>query len=313
MRDIRGFYGIRIPVVLGIIGVAMFSGCAGFGSVADIGAKAGASAGVLSQQQAESIGRSAREIERSAEDLTPEQEYYIGRSVGAVILDSYDPWDQEAANKYLNLLGQSIALASERPELFGGYRFQILDTEEINAFATPSGIVFVSRGMLRLTRSEDEVAAVLAHEVGHIEQRHGVKAIRSSRITSAFSSTAMTAVELAGPEEVAALTRTFDDSISDITNTLVTNGYSRGAEREADRAAVRILGSLGYDQAALIRVLEAMDEVWHDGGPGFLSTHPKPADRIRDIRSAIGAGSAAGTSSAQRARQARYQAALDGV
>ena len=292
----------------------LVAGCAGLGDVAGLGAGAAASTGYVTTSQAESIARSAQDIARSAEDLTPEQEYYIGRSVGAVILDRYDPWDEQEANRYLNLLGQSLALASDRPELFGGYRFQILDTEEINAFATPSGLIFVSRGMLRLTGSEDDVAAILAHEIGHIEHQHGVKAIRTSRLTTAFSSSAMTAVELAGPEEVAALTRTFDDSISDITDTLVSSGYSRGAEREADLAALRILARAGYDQSGLVRVLQAMDEVWSAGGPGFLSTHPDPQDRIDDIRSAIetGSGSAA-PAATQRVRQNRYRATLGDV
>lgn len=294
--------------------VLLVAGCAGLGDVAGLGAGAAASTGYVTARQADSIARSAQDIARSAEDLTPEQEYYIGRSVGAVILDSYDPWNDEDANRYLNLLGQSLALASDRPELFGGYRFQILDTEEINAFATPSGLVFVSRGMLRLTQSEDDVAAILAHEIGHIEHQHGVKAIRTSRLTTAFSSTAMTAVELAGPEEVAALTRTFDDSISDITNTLVSSGYSRSAEREADLAALRILRRTGHDQRGLVRVLEAMDEVWSAGGPGFLSTHPDPQDRISDIRSAIGTEPGATAPAAtQRVRQSRYLAALGDV
>lgn len=290
------------------------TGCAGLGDAAGLGAAAAASTGYVTASQAESIARSAQDIARSAEDLTPEQEYYIGRSVGAVILDRYEPWDAPEANRYLNLLGQSIAFASDRPELFGGYRFQILDTDEINAFATPSGLIFVSRGMLRLTRSEDDVAAILAHEIGHIEHQHGVKAIRTSRLTTAFSSSAMTAVELAGPDEVAALTRTFDDSISDITETLVSSGYSRGAEREADMAALRILARTGHDQNGLVRVLEAMDEVWTEGGPGFLSTHPDPQDRIEDIRSAVETGSGSAASAAtQRVRQNRYQAALSGV
>lgn len=290
------------------------AGCAGLGDAAGLGAAAAASTGYVTASQAESITRSAQDIARSAEDLTPEQEYYIGRSVGAVILDRYEPWNAPEANRYLNLLGQSIAFASDRPELFGGYRFQILDTDEINAFATPSGLIFVSRGMLRLTRSEDDVAAILAHEIGHIEHQHGVKAIRTSRLTTAFSSSAMTAVELAGPDEVAALTRTFDDSISDITETLVSSGYSRGAEREADMAALRILARTGHDQNGLVRVLEAMDEVWTEGGPGFLSTHPDPQDRIEDIRSAVETGSGSAASAAtQRVRQNRYQAALSDV
>jgi beta-barrel assembly-enhancing protease len=267
-----------------------------------------AAGGLVTQQQADSIAKSAQAVQKSFEDITPEQEYYIGRSVGAVILDQYETYDDPEANDYLNILGQSIALASDRPELFGGYRFQILDSGEINAFATPSGLVFLTRGMLRLAESEDDVAAILAHEVGHIVEKHGLKAIKTSRINTALTSVALTSAQFASNEDVAELTAAFEDSVQDVTSTLVNSGYSRGAEREADAQAVAILRRLGYDPRSLVRILEAMDQKLEPGGLDFAKTHPDPEDRIEDIEK--NADLPGFTAAPPAVRQARFERAL---
>jgi beta-barrel assembly-enhancing protease len=277
---------------------------AGCSTVANVAA----AGGLVTQQQADSIVRSADAVQKSFEDITPEQEYYIGRSVGAVILDQYDTYDEPRANEYLNILGQSVALASDRPELFGGYRFQILDSGEINAFATPSGLIFLTRGMLRLADSEDDVAAILAHEVGHIVHKHGLKAIKTSRVNTALTSVALTSAQFASNEDVVELTNAFGGSVQDVTGTLVNSGYSRGAEREADAEAVAILRRLGYDPRALVRVLEAMDKELEPGGLDFAKTHPDPQDRIEDIDKDDALGGFSGAPPA--ARQARFERAL---
>lgn len=274
-------------------------------------ANVAATTGFVTQQQADSITRSAQAVQKSFEDITPEQEYYIGRSVGAVILDQYETYDDPIANEYINILGQSVALASDRPELFGGYRFQILDSNEINAFATPSGLIFMTRGMLRLANSEDDVAAIVAHEVGHIVHQHGIKAIKTSRINTALTSVALTSVQMASDEEIAELTAAFEDSVQDVTGTLVNSGYSRGAEREADAEAIAILQRLGYDPNALVRVLEVMDRRLDPGGLDFAKTHPDPEDRIADIQNDHDLG--AFVSAPPAVRQARYERALGGI
>jgi len=249
-------------------------------------------------------------VARTFQDITPEQEYYIGRAVGAVVLDSYEPYPDKKINDYVNLLGQTLAMASDRPETFAGYHFLVLDSQEINAFAAPSGHIFVTRGMLRCCKSEDALAAVLAHEIGHVQHKHGLQAIKKSRITAALTSVALTAAEVAGPQDLAELTDIFDDSIMDITSTLINNGYSREFEREADRAAVAILTRVGYDPGALVSMLEVMDERLEPGGPGFAKTHPDPGDRIAEIEPGLAAG---GQAPAPEVRQQRFKTAMAGV
>jgi predicted Zn-dependent protease len=295
-------------VVLVIFTFGLLLGCE---TLTGIGTSVGVATGTISDSQADSIKESAKAVAKSFEDITPEQEYYIGRAVGANVVAKYEPWSEERVNEYLNRLGQSLALASDRPETFGGYHFLVLDSEEINAFAAPSGLIFVSRGMLRCTTNEDSLAAVLAHEIGHVQHQHGLQAIKKSRVTTALTSVALTSAQVAGSDEVKQLTAVFDDSIKDITSTLINNGYSRAFESEADHAAVKILKRVGYDPHALISLLEVMDQRLKPGGPDFAKTHPDPKDRIKDVREAIGDFEPKATSSAERDR--RYREAMAGL
>jgi predicted Zn-dependent protease len=251
--------------------------------------------------------KSAPAVQKSFEDITPEQEYYIGRAVGATILTRYSPYTEPGPTEYLNLLGRTLALASDRPETFGGYHFLILDSEEINAFAAPGGLIFVSRGLLACADSEDTVASILAHEISHVVEQHGLQAIKKSRVTSALTSVAIASAQTAGSDELAKLTTVFEDSIGDITATLVNSGYSRAFEKEADLMAVEILKRVGYDPNALVRMLEVMEKRLKPGGPDFAKTHPEPKVRIGEIRKVLAEAPA---TPPQVERQARYQAAL---
>ena len=280
-------------------------------TVADIGTFVGVATGNIDSEQAASIRQSAQAVSKGFEDITPEQEYYIGRAVGANIVNQYDPWVDQAATDYLNRLGQALAMASDRPETFGGYHFLILESDEINAFAAPSGFIFVSRGMLRCTTDESMLAAVLAHEIGHVQHQHGLQAIKKSRITTALTSVALTTVQMAGSSELRELTGVFDDSITDITSTLVNKGYSREFEKRADEAAVMILDRVGYDPRALIRMLEIMTTRLNPEGLDFAKTHPDPEDRISQLERMI-AGIAVREASS-RERDQRYRTGLSGL
>jgi len=156
----------------------------------------------------------------------------------ATVLQTYPSLDQPEANNYLNLLGQSLAVFSDRPETFGGYHFLLLDSDEVNAFAAPGGLILVTRGMLRCCENEDELAAVLAHEICHVEMKHGLQAIKQGRMTEALTILAAESAKQFGNEELATLTREFEASVGDIVMTLTTSGYSRAQERDADAAAV---------------------------------------------------------------------------
>lgn len=295
--------GIGIMLTLPVF----LSGCKTMEAMTDIGTSIGKSAGMITDSQAESISKSSKAVARSFEDFTPEQEYYIGRTVGAVIINKYKPYQNKKANEYINLLGHTLANASDMPETFNGYHFLILDSNEINAFATPGGLIFITRGMLSCCRDEDAVAAVLAHEIGHVQFKHGLQAIKKSRITSALVILGTESAKTFGEEDLASLTETFEDSISDITASLVNNGYSRNFERQADIAAVTILKRVGYDPNGLVNMLKMMDNKLKPGSPDFAKTHPSPTSRIADIQKHIGKYAEV---QEPKARQKRFLAAL---
>lgn len=296
-------------LVVTLLGVVLFN--AGCETVSDIGATVGEATGAIKPEEAESMRRAGAAVGRTFEDITPEQEYYIGRSVSATILSQYKPYDNAAANEYLNLLGQSLAMVSDKPETFGGYRFLLLDSDEINAFAAPGGFIFVTRGMARLCSSEDELAAVLAHEIGHVQNNHGLRAIKSSRLVSAFTILAIETTRTLAGDEVKQLTEAFEGSVSDITHTLMTSGYARRLERDADAAAVTIMRRLGYDPTGLSRMLEEMERQMKPGRLDFASTHPPPNDRISDVRRMLGGGVTVVPPPAERVQ--RFNSAMAGI
>lgn len=274
---------------MGLLAVlAALPACETMGQIGAAGAQVAASAGMISQDQADEIGSGAKQAAASFEDFTPEQEYYIGRSVGAIILQKYKPYANQAANAYVNTLGQTLAAASDYPQTYRGYHFLLLDSEDINALAAPGGLIFVTRGMVNCCTNEDELSAVLAHEVGHVSRKHGLQAIQTSRITSALTTLGLAGAKAMGGEELAALTETFEDSLKDITSTLINNGYSRASELEADESAVIVMKRVGYQRAALVAMLENMETRLTPGGADFAKTHPDPKDRIAELQRVIG-------------------------
>lgn len=289
---------------IGTLGLAVLM--AGCSSVTQVTTGALQATGYLTPQQAASINRSAVALEKTFKDITPEQEYYIGRSVAATILTTYKPYEQETATHYLNVLGQTLALASDRPETFGGYHFIIMDTSEVNAFSAPGGLVMVSRGLLRCCRSEDALAAVLAHEIGHVSNQHGLKAIKKGRLTSALTTLAVEAGKNLGGANLAQVTQAFEGSINDITSSLVNKGYARELEFQADASAVITLRRVGYNPEGLVDMLAQMKQRMPPGSAGFGKTHPDPQLRIDKSRKEIGAAVPLTEPTARQARFRRF-------
>lgn len=307
---------VLVPLLL----VLALAGCSSLGSIlGNIGGNivsGAADTAVGAALGDEEDKKKLETLKKTTEEITPEQEYYIGRAVAATVLQSYPAWNAKAVNDYLNSLGQSLAMASTVPETFSGYHFLAMDSDDINAFGAPSGFILATRGLLRCATSEDEVAAILAHEIGHVTGGHGMKAIKASRLTEAGALLAQWGTSGSDSSLTGKLTKAFTDSITDIVKTMITSGYSRDLEMQADMAAIVILHRMGYDPRALVRVLQVMKTKLKPEGKDFAKTHPDPAQRIAYLEEAIkglGASPAAAAAAAPAAvskRQARYKAAL---
>lgn len=296
----RNFLRAGAHLMLAGAGASILSGCQTMSQLA-----------TLADPYLNEDGRTMMNILVSAGDafttLDPEQEYYLGRSVAAQLMTDYKPWNNAAANNYINLVGRCVSCASGLPETFGGYHFQILDSDELNAFSAPGGLILITRGMLRCCKTEDELAAVLAHEVGHTSTRHGVRSIQGSRVTSLATMVGVEAVRREGNDNLVKLVNIFEGSLDDVTNTLVTSGYSRSYEREADAEASKMMAKVGYDPRALVSLLETMDSRLTPGGTDFARTHPTPESRIKDLEKIL---PAAVTASGAAARQRRFNQAM---
>lgn len=298
---------VGVGLMAALVTVLLQSGCA---TVAKTAAQIGQSTGVMTADQAESLVKTGEAFGKAFEQITPEQEYYVGRAVGATIISTYKVYDNEVATRYVNLIGQTMGMVSDKPETFGGYHFLILDSDEINAFAAPGGLIFLSRGMLRLCKNEDQLAGVLAHEVAHVNLGHAISAISNSRWTQAFTILGAEGAKSFGGEQLKQLTEAFEGSINDITKTLMTSGYARKQEKQADAAAVVFMKRVGYNPNALVQVLGNMEHNLKPGGRDFAATHPPPDVRVNDLKAAIGNYAAP---PAPPARLQRFTHAMAGI
>ena len=264
--------------------LAALSSCLTLSQSVDALASQAAGQGLLSYYQVAMLRSAAKAAVEAARQLSPEEEYYIGRAVAASIFSNYPPYDNRALNAYLNKLGQGLALYSSRPEIYSGYRFISLSSAEVNAFATPGGHIMIARGLLRLVQSEDELAAVLAHEIAHVALGHGLSSVQGAKIAQIASEFAIDAGNAAGGN-AAAFTTVFGDSIADLARILIISGYSQTYEFQADLEARHILAAAGYDPNALSRLISRLPSRSQENPVGFAATHPEPISRLESLAS----------------------------
>jgi predicted Zn-dependent protease len=239
----------------------------------------------LDEQDMDAIATVLGATARASRPISESEEYYVGRAVAARILSTYPLLQDRRLTGYVNLVGQTVALHSDKPQTYNGYHFAVLDSTEINAFACPGGTIFITKGMLKEVRNEEELAAVLAHEVAHINDRHGIEAIRKARWTEALTVIGTTAAEQYGSRDLQRLVDLFEGSIDDVFRTLVVNGYGQGQELEADRGALTYVTRAGYSPRGLLDFLTRLQAKQRGARGGtILSTHPGVERRIEQAR-----------------------------
>jgi predicted Zn-dependent protease len=217
------------------------------------------------------LGRTARGAAAGSFAMSLEKERQIGREVAGVVTGRWHPVTNAALTDYVNLVGTVVAQQSPRyTEL--PFRFAVLDTDEINAFAAPGGYIFVTRGALELMESEAELAGVLGHEIAHVDQKHVLEQVRKGNmITGAASEN-----DLNGP--------VMDKAVETLAG-VIFKGLDRGSELESDSLGMLYAAASGYRPDGLltfVRRLQANETSPRRGR--FLAemkaTHPPTADRV---------------------------------
>jgi predicted Zn-dependent protease len=153
------------------------------------------------------------------------------------------------------------------------FNFHLLkDQDTINAFALPGGQIFITRALLNRLESEGQLAGVLGHEIGHVIQRHSAEHMARAGLTQGMVNAASVAIDGQAGQVAAMIGQT------------INMRYGRDDELESDRSGLRYMFEAGYDPRALIGVMKILDEASGGGPPEFLSSHPKPANRIQHIQ-----------------------------
>lgn len=218
--------------------------------------------------------------------MSAADEVRAGREADAEIRKEYGVYSNAALQEYVKRVGQRVARISHRSDL--AYRFTVLDSPEINAFALPGGYVYVTRGMLAYLSSEAELAAVLAHEIGHVTARHSVQ--QQSAATAANLGITLGSIFL--PELRGQAAQTLLGAVGGS----ILSGYGREHELEADRLGAEYLARAGYNPQAMLRVIgvlkdqEAFDaQVARQEGRqprryhGLFETHPRNDTRLQQL------------------------------
>jgi predicted Zn-dependent protease len=235
------------------------------------------------------------------EEPTPEEEYFLGRAVAAAVLKEYRPYTADnELTRYLNLICQALVINSSYQSAYNGYHVMVLDSGEPNAFSTPGGHIFITKGLVGIAPSEDALAGAIAHELAHVMLKHGMKMVGDMQIVRETDAMAGRAAAISGNE--ARNLASFRSAVSYYFDTIIKSGYSQPQEFEADAAAIKLLAGAGYSPGGLPEMLRALQSVQKGYSGGIFSTHPALNERIIRADRQAASYRRAGGSSARRER-----------
>jgi beta-barrel assembly-enhancing protease len=215
---------------------------------------------------------------RLALSLSDEDEIRAGQQAAANLLGVAPLVKDDGLQRYVNTVGRWVAMGSERADL--PWRFGVIESADVNAFAAPGGYVLITRGLYASLDDEAELAGVLGHEIAHVVERHHVELMRKSLLLE---------------QGAQVLTRELERDREALVKRLVGTGaelfarrLDQGAEFEADRHGVVLAARAGYDPFGLPAVLQKIASVPREDARVSLlySTHPAPEQRLRNLEQA---------------------------
>jgi len=222
----------------------------------------------------------------AGDQLSPLAERRLGESIMREIRRARALLDDPELTDYLNRLAARLAAQPAAT----GFSFELFAVEDrsINAFALPGGFIGVHTGLVAASQAESELASVLAHELGHVTQRHIARMLATQNQSSTVLMAAMAAALLAArsnPQAAAGIA-----SLGSTIQMQQLLGYSRDAEREADRVGLEMLQQAGFDSQGMVDFfgrLQAASRLSETALPAYLRTHPLTGDRMSDIQNRV--------------------------
>ncbi len=213
-----------------------------------------------------------RKKEGPVVDPNVKKEVNVGKTLAARLAKKYGLIKDEPFTRYLNLVGKSLAIYSSRQEL--DFRFGILDTEDVNAFACPGGYVLITRGAIDLMENEAELASLLSHELSHVTLKHsGDFEEKGAGVLDIIS-----AIMAPGGDLVSSVTK---NAVDGMVTQMFEKGRKKEEEIESDKAGIIYLSQAGYDLDSSIIYLKKLDKSQHN--EVALKTHPPTSDRITEL------------------------------
>lgn len=213
-------------------------------------------------------------VVEALQPIGEEEEIVLGEAVAVEAFSRFGgEYPNQAWNRYINLVGNTIAEVSDRPTL--NYHFAILNSQEQNAFAAPGGYIFITVGLLKTLKNEAELGGVLAHEVAHVTKKHMLETIRRGAVLGSVSELSLTAMKQ-NPEM-------FSSAIDQMTELLFTKGLDKDKEFEADVVGIEYAYRAGYHPKGLKDYLQTLAKEEGHVESKFFTTHPSTALRISKI------------------------------
>lgn len=206
-----------------------------------------------------------------------EEEVAIGRQIAGNLLGASKLVDDATLQAYVNAVGRWVAQQSERPDI--PWRFGVIESEAINAFAAPGGYVFLTKGLYRRLDNEAQLAGVLGHEIGHVVRQHHLKVLQQSKL-----------VDLAGRK----VTKKVGEDNAAVQNLIgngaeiMARGLDKSAEYEADRIGMVLAARAGYAPWGLPEVLQEIGKASGGSVALLFKTHPHPDERLAKLADAVG-------------------------
>ena len=224
----------------------------------------------------------AKNLGQAGTEINEQQEVEIGKEYASLLVGAAPLVDNAEVERYVNRVGRWVSVNSERPDL--NWQFGVLDSANINAFATPGGFVFVTRGLLARLRNEGELAGVLAHEIAHVVKKHHLAALRKAAGMQAGANILAEFVAQRGSNQM------ISDKLISGMKEIMLRGLDKDDELEADRMAVVLAARAGYGPYGLPATLQMLQSLNpEDSGLALLfATHPAPSVRLDELERSMG-------------------------